>query len=124
MSLESSLGSPPQAQSPTSEDAEPAVVEHLGIVVDRGRHRAYLDGRELPLTPAEFRLLEFFIAQPGRAFSRKQLIKAIAPDKAITELRTADQHVKTLRRKLGSPDLVEAVRGIGYRFRETRREPT
>jgi two-component system phosphate regulon response regulator PhoB len=101
--------------------AEPGdVVEYLGVRIDRVRHRAYADGRELELTPTEFRLLECLVRQPGRAFTRHQLMDAAIGEGAIVLERTIDVHVKTLRRKLGSADLIETVRGVGYRFRETR----
>lgn len=94
------------------------VVEHLGVKIDRVRHRAFVEGRELDLTPTEFRLLECMLRQPGRAFTRNQLMDAAIGDGAIVLERTIDVHVKTLRRKLGSADLIETVRGVGYRFRE------
>jgi two-component system phosphate regulon response regulator PhoB len=96
------------------------VIEHLGVRIDRVRHRAYVDGRELVLTPTEFRLLECLLRQPGRAFSRHQLMDAAIGEGAIVLERTIDVHIKTLRRKLDSEDLIETVRGLGYRFRETR----
>jgi two-component system phosphate regulon response regulator PhoB len=100
--------------------AEPAdVVEHLGVRIDRVRHRAFLEGKELELTPTEFRLLECLVRQPGRAFTRHQLMDAALGEKAVVLERTIDVHVKTLRRKLGDKgELIETVRGIGYRFRE------
>jgi two-component system phosphate regulon response regulator PhoB len=98
---------------------EPAdVVEHLGVKIDRIRHRAFYQGRELELTPTEFRLLECLVRQPGRAFSRHQLMDAAIGEGAVVLERTIDVHVKTLRKKLGDPDLIETVRGVGYRFRE------
>jgi two-component system, OmpR family, phosphate regulon response regulator PhoB len=98
---------------------EPAdVVEHLSVRIDRVRHRAFVEGRELELTPTEFRLLECLLRQPGRAFTRHQLMDAAIGEGAIVLERTIDVHVKTLRRKLGSADLIETVRGVGYRFRE------
>ncbi len=100
---------------------EPAdVVEYLGVRIDRVRHRAFAEGRELELTPTEFRLLECLLRQPGRAFTRHQLMDAAIGEGAIVLERTIDVHVKTLRRKLGSADLIETVRGVGYRFREAR----
>jgi len=96
------------------------VIEHLGVRIDRVRHRAYAEGRELDLTPTEFRLLECLLRQPGRAFSRHQLMDAAMGDGAVVLERTIDVHVKTLRKKLRSSDLIETVRGVGYRFRETR----
>src|SRR6202158_1091856 len=94
------------------------VIEYLNVRIDRVRHRAYADNRELDLTPTEFRLLECLLRQPGRAFSRHQLMDAAIGEGAIVLERTIDVHIKTLRRKLGSNDLIETVRGVGYRFRE------
>lgn len=96
------------------------VLEYLGVRIDRVRHRAYADGEELELTPTEFRLLETLLRQPGRAFTRHQLMDAAIGEGAIVLERTIDVHVKTLRRKLGAADLIETVRGKGYRFRESR----
>src|SRR5215469_5182970 len=95
------------------------VVEYLGVRIDRVRHRAYAEGHELDLTPTEFRLLECLLRQPGRAFTRHQLMDASIGEGAIVLERTIDVHIKTLRRKLGTADLIETVRGVGYRFRET-----
>jgi two-component system, OmpR family, phosphate regulon response regulator PhoB len=94
------------------------VVEHLSVRIDRVRHRAYVEGRELDLTPTEFRLLECLLRQPGRAFTRHQLMDAAIGEGAIVLERTIDVHIKTLRRKLGESELIETVRGVGYRFRE------
>jgi two-component system phosphate regulon response regulator PhoB len=96
------------------------VVEYLGVRIDRVRHRAYAEDRELDLTPTEFRLLECMLRQPGRAFTRHQLMDAAIGEGAIVLERTIDVHIKTLRKKLGTSDLIETVRGVGYRFRETR----
>ena len=99
---------------------EPAdVLEHLDVRIDRVRHRAFVRERELELTPTEFRLLECLLRQPGRAFSRPQLMDMAIGEGAIVLERTIDVHVKTLRRKLGTADLIETVRGVGYRFRES-----
>jgi two-component system phosphate regulon response regulator PhoB len=98
---------------------EANVVEHLGVQIDRVRHRALVGGNELELTPTEFRLLECMLRQPGRAFSRHQLMDAAIGDGAIVLERTIDVHIKTLRRKLAEAgDYIETVRGVGYRFRE------
>jgi two-component system phosphate regulon response regulator PhoB len=97
------------------------VFECQGVVVDRHRHRATCDGEELALTPTEFRLLEAMLRQPGRAFTRHELMDAAIGEDAIVLERTIDVHVKSLRRKLGAgSDLIETVRGVGYRFREDR----
>jgi two-component system, OmpR family, phosphate regulon response regulator PhoB len=94
------------------------VVEHLGVRIDRLRHRAFVSDNELNLTPTEFRLLECLLRQPGRAFSRHQLMDAAIGEGQIVLERTIDVHIKTLRKKIGDADLIETVRGVGYRFRE------
>src|SRR5208337_877974 len=94
------------------------VIEYRGVKIDRVRHRAFVQGKELDLTPTEFRLLECMLKQPGRAFTRHQLMDAGIGEGAIVLERTIDVHIKTLRRKLGDIDLIETVRGVGYRFRE------
>lgn len=97
---------------------ESATLEHGPVRIDRVRHRAYVNGAELDLTPTEFRLLQCMVSQPGRAFTRLQLMDASIGEGAVVLERTIDVHIKTLRRKLGNDDLVETVRGVGYRFQE------
>lgn len=101
-----------------SEAEQDNVLVH-GLEIDRWRHRAVIDGRELQLTPTEFRLLWSLARQPGRAFSRNELMDAgIGADAASLE-RTIDVHVKSLRQKLAErSELIETVRGVGYRFRD------
>jgi two-component system phosphate regulon response regulator PhoB len=96
------------------------VIEHLGIRIDRVRHRASVEGKELDLTPTEFRLLETILRQPGRAFTRAQLMDSAIGEGAIVLERTIDVHIKSLRRKLGpASEYIETVRGVGYRLRES-----
>ena len=95
------------------------VVSLSGVTVDRRRHQASVGGRVLNLTPNEFRLLETLIRQPGRAFSRTELINAALGAGTIVLERTIDVHIRAIRRKLGdSADVVETVRGVGYVFRD------
>lgn len=104
-------------------DAEPAdaLIESQGVAIDRNGHRALLHGKELPLTPTEFRLLETMLRQPGRAFTRFDLMDAALGEHALVLERTIDVHIKSLRKKLGpAADLIETVRGVGYRFRSDR----
>lgn len=94
-------------------------VVHLGVRIDRRRFRATAEGDILPLTRSEFRLLDALIRQPGRVFNRAELIDAALGDDAVVQDRTIDVHIRSLRSKLGrKADLVETVRGVGYRFRE------
>lgn len=98
------------------------VIEHAGVKIDRLRHRVTAHGEAVELTPTEFKLLLCLLRQPGRAFSRHQLMDAAIGEGAIVLERTIDVHVKTLRQKLkkagGTEDVIETVRGVGYRFRE------
>jgi len=87
------------------------------IRVDVDAHRAFADGAEIQLTPLEFRLLATFMARLGRVQSREQLLEDVWEMSSELETRTVDTHVKRLREKLGSGrDLLETVRGIGYRL--------
>jgi two-component system phosphate regulon response regulator PhoB len=99
---------------------ETDIIEHLGIRIDRVRHQAWANGKPLDLTPTEFRLLECLLKQPGRAFSRHQLMDAAIGEGSIVLERTIDVHIKTLRKKLGDADLIETVRGVGYRLKEDK----
>jgi two-component system, OmpR family, phosphate regulon response regulator PhoB len=89
------------------------------IRVDVDAHRAFVDGAEILLTPLEFRLLTTFMSRRGRVQSREQLLEDVWEMSSEIETRTVDTHVKRLREKLGSGrDLLETVRGIGYRLVE------
>jgi len=87
------------------------------IRVDLAAHRAYVAGEEVVLTPLEFRLLVTFMTRLGRVQSREQLLEDVWEMSSEIETRTVDTHVKRLREKLGpARDLLETVRGIGYRL--------
>jgi two-component system, OmpR family, phosphate regulon response regulator PhoB len=96
-----------------------SLIESQGVLIDRHRHRALLNGEDLRLTLTEFRLLETLVRQPGRAFTRTDLMNSAIGEDAMVLERTIDVHIKSLRRKLGaSAKVIETVRGVGYRFRE------
>jgi len=91
------------------------------IRVDLDAHRAYVDGAEVQLTPLEFKLLTTLMSRLGRVQSREQLLEDVWEMSSEVETRTVDTHVKRLREKLGSGrDLLETVRGIGYRLVDPR----
>lgn len=90
-----------------------------GLEIDRTHHVAKVDGQDLKLTPTEFRLLWTLARQPGRPFGRHELMDRCRGEDANALERTIDVHVRSLRQKLGSrAELIETVRGIGYRFRQ------
>jgi two-component system phosphate regulon response regulator PhoB len=88
------------------------------ILIDRSAHRVTVDDVELELTPTEFKLLLTLAERRGRVQSRALLLEIVwdaAPD---IQTRTVDMHVQRLRSKLGAAgDLIETVRGFGYRLR-------
>jgi two-component system, OmpR family, phosphate regulon response regulator PhoB len=104
----------------TSDGVSDEVTSKLGVTVDRRRHQAASEGSSLALTRSEFRLLDTLIRQPGRVFHRAELIDAALGEDTMVMERTIDVHIRALRRKLGErADLIETVRGVGYRFRDS-----
>ena len=95
-------------------------VQASGLVLDEGSYRATLDGLDLDLTAVEFKLLHYLAANPGRLFSRPQLMDKIYPDQRIVSDRTIDSHIKKLRKKIAAADpqqdLIHSVYGVGYKF--------
>ena len=100
-----------RAQSPGSTTPVP-------IELDEQRFEARVHERALTLTPVEFRLLGRLASQPGRVFSRQQLVVAAYRDHRVVSDRTVDSHIKNLRRKLTEAgiDPIASVYGIGYRL--------
>lgn len=88
-----------------------------GVEIDRTNHTVKYKDAELEVTPTEFRMLWTMMSQPGRPFSRNELMETSRGEDANSLERTIDVHVRSLRKKLGdTPDLIETVRGVGYRF--------
>ena len=105
----------------TEEPSEPQVerLSCMGIAIDLKRHRVFVNDQELELTRSEFKLLKTLIAEPGKAFERSELIESALGEDTLVLERTIDVHVRAIRKKLGTlAELVETVRGVGYRFKE------
>ncbi len=96
------------------------VLRAHGIEVDLPKMRARVEGRPVELTPTEFQLLTTLVREPGRVFTRGQLLDALHGVTVDTYERAIDAHVKNLRRKIepevGRPRYVLTVHGVGYRF--------
>jgi two-component system, OmpR family, phosphate regulon response regulator PhoB len=92
---------------------------HVGAVeIDRDAHAVTLDGKQLELTATEYKLLITLADRRGRVQSRAQLLESVWESAPDIQTRTVDMHVQRLRAKLGaSGDLIETVRGFGYRLR-------
>lgn len=91
------------------------------VVIDRSAHRVTVDGQDVELTPTEYKLLLTLAERRGRVQARGHLLETVweaAPD---IQTRTVDMHVQRLRAKLGAAgELIETVRGFGYRLRATQ----
>ena len=94
-----------------------------GLRIDRTQHRLEVDGEEVHLTPTEFRLLWCLASQPGRVFSRAELLDKIWGYDSESDARTVDVHIKRLRQKTKAAEkrsfAITTVWGLGYKF-ETR----
>ncbi len=89
------------------------------LLIDVSAHLVKYAGREIQLTATEFRILQFMATRPGRVLKRDEIIEsALDRDSDIFD-RTIDVHITAIRRKLGKGgELIETVRGFGYRFSE------
>ncbi|MBC8290316.1 MAG: response regulator [Planctomycetes bacterium] len=105
-------------RSDASSEKSSDVISAHGVEIDRTNHVTKVEGTEIELTLTEFRLLWALMRQAGRTFSRLELMDDSRGVDANALQRTIDVHVRALRKKLGSlGDLIETVRGIGYRFK-------
>ncbi len=87
------------------------------LTVDLDQHTVSVSGERIALTYKEYELLKLFLSQPGVAFTREQLLQKIWNTDYVTETRTVDMHIRTLRQKLGGyGNIIETVRNVGYRL--------
>ena len=98
--------------------AETSVLAAHGVDIDKASFETRVNDVEIELTRTEFRMLWTLMRQPGRSFSRLELMDSSRGMDANALERTIDVHVRSLRKKMGDlGDLIETVRGIGYRFK-------
>jgi DNA-binding response OmpR family regulator len=101
-------------------DGGPEVLRVLDVEIDVRRMRVKVGGRPVDLTPTEFQLLETVTREPGRVFTRGQLLDAVHGVAFESYERAIDAHVKNIRRKIeptpGRPRYLLTVHGVGYRF--------
>jgi DNA-binding response OmpR family regulator len=99
---------------------KPAVIERRGLKVDRRQRRAWLAGLEIVLTPREFDLLWHFVQNPGRVFTRTELLNDVWGEGHDGYDHTVNSHINRLRSKLGDERetavFIHTVWGVGYRF--------
>jgi len=107
--------------APPAREEDQAPIVHGPLRVEPAGRRVTLDGKEVALTMREFDLLAFFAENPGRVFSRDQLMESVWGEPWFDDTSTVTVHVRRLRAKLGddpaAPRFIETVWGVGYRFR-------
>lgn len=95
---------------------------YADVTMDLAAHRVFRNDEPIHIGPTEFRLLRHFMEQPGRVFSREQLLDSVWGHDVYVELRTVDVHIRRLRKALnqhGGPDLIRTVRSAGYALDQT-----
>jgi two-component system phosphate regulon response regulator PhoB len=103
---------------PPAPDGEEQISIH-DILIDIARHRVEVKGERISLTFTEFKVLQLLASQPGRVFTRYQIVDAVHGDDYPVTDRSVDVQIVGLRKKLGEAgNYIETVRGYGYRFRE------
>lgn len=97
--------------------ATAAPIQTSGVTIDESSYSARVQGKPLDLTYKEFELLRFFVANPGRVFTREQLLSEVWGYDYFGGTRTVDVHIRRLRAKLGDMEqLIVTIRNVGYRF--------
>jgi two-component system alkaline phosphatase synthesis response regulator PhoP len=102
--------------------AQPSLITVGDLMIDPIKHEVQLQGRSIDLTPSEFNILLVMASQPGRAFSRMELLDAAQGEAYEGYERSIDVHIKNLRQKLGDeprdPTYILTVYGVGYKFND------
>jgi DNA-binding response OmpR family regulator len=88
-----------------------------GLVVDSSKHKVYLEGEELTLTPKEFILLNYMMKNRGLVLTREQILAAVWDFDYDGDMRTVDTHIKRVRKKLDGR-FIKTIHGYGYKFQE------
>lgn len=108
-----------EGDDPSLPPIEGGTIQREDMTIRPERFEVIVNGKSARLSGTEFRLLHFLARQPGRVFSRDQILKAIHGESTVVTDRSVDVHIFWLRQKIGVKGrLIEAVRGVGYRFRD------
>ncbi len=95
---------------------EDPLLEVGSLTIDRRSRKVTLGGAAVILTPKEYDLLLYLAEDPGAVRARRDILQRVWEQEWWGSTKTLDVHVASLRRKLGAPDLVETIRGVGYRL--------
>ncbi len=105
-------------QSGAGPGEEAGVLSFRHVRIDLGARKVAVDDQPVDLTASEFDLLSVLAQNRGRVLTREQLLEKVWGGQYFGEMRVVDVHLGHVRQKLGNPDLVATVRGVGYRFED------
>lgn len=97
---------------------DPVTFGTARLAIDERAHTVALDGDEVALTAKEFDLLAYLAAEPNVVFRRNDILEHVWDTNWFGTTKTLDAHIASIRKKLGSPDWIQAVRGVGFKFVE------
>lgn len=101
-------------ESPAGRSQE---LQEIGaLAIDRRAQRVYVSGQEVAFTATEFELLSVLAEDPGAVYRRTDLLERVWSTSLYVTPKTVDAHIAAVRRKLGHPEWIEAVRGVGFRL--------
>jgi two-component system phosphate regulon response regulator PhoB len=104
-------------RGPLQEEQQKDRIVARDLVIDPGRHEVRAAGELVKLTATEFKLLHQLASQPGRAYTREQLLNRVVGEGVVVVDRNIDVHIRSVRKKLGDlGEMIQTIRGVGYRF--------
>jgi two-component system alkaline phosphatase synthesis response regulator PhoP len=104
-------------RGPLQEEQQKDRIVAKDLVIDPSRHEVRAAGELVKLTATEFKLLHQLASQPGRAYSREQLLNRVVGEGVVVVDRNIDVHIRSVRKKLGDlGEMIQTIRGVGYRF--------
>jgi DNA-binding response OmpR family regulator len=107
----------------TGGDPDGAAQQLGRLTIDRRTRRVHVDGAEVSLAPKEFDLLALLAESPGAVVTRQDIMDEVWDPHWYGPTKTLDVHVASLRKKIGHPEWIETVRGVGLRLGSTKRPP-
>ncbi len=98
------------------QSGRPQIIAYKNLTLDLDGYKVYADGKSLDLTPREFEILRELLTHQGRILTRQNLLQTLWKYEFYGDERIIDTHIKNLRKKLGTADYIETIRGVGYRI--------
>lgn len=104
-------------RGPLQEEQQKDRIVARDLVIDPSRHEVRAAGELVKLTATEFKLIHQLASQPGRAYTREQLLNRVVGEGVVVVDRNIDVHIRSVRKKLGElGEMIQTIRGVGYRF--------